>query len=262
MRHVHLVTVGISIINNYLRNYADEREKIILRDDKEVFKYCSPSTKLFLNVYEKVNLNPQRMSAELNAMWNYIQSRLVDEVYLYSTDTGRGMFCAKQLQKYFYDQIGIKAYVIRVSGFGLPLQFEEGLVNLLDKISNKIVQLKRNPNNKIYLNATGGFKPENAILYTIAALLQIDNIYYLHEESKQLVLLPLIPISLNLKYKEMLKYIKEYQKIHGFMPKNQFIQIYGEENLCHLKAWNLVVEENGKIKLRKWMKIILESLLF
>jgi len=158
------------------------------------------------------------------------KEKKVNEVHLYSTDTGRGKFCANQLQKYFYDEIGVKADIVRVEGFGIPLQFEEGLVNLLDKISNKITTLKQNPNNQIYLNATGGFKPENAILYTSAALLKIDNIYYLHEESKKPVQLPLIPITLNPKYMKILRHIDKYENEHGFTPKSQFTQKYGEKN--------------------------------
>ena len=256
--YIHLVTVGISIISNYCRNFAEEDELKILKDDWEVCKRSTPSSRLFMNVYERVKAEPRSMSAELNAMWNYIQEKMVNEVYLYSTDTGRGEFCANQLQKYFYDEIGVRANIVKIGGFGVPSQFEEGLVNLLDKISNKITTLKQNPNNQIYLNATGGFKPENAILYTSAALLKIDNIYYLHEELKKTVQLPLIPITLNPKYMKILKYMNNYEREHGFTPKSQFAQKYGEENLHHLKTWNLIIEENGRIKLRKWTKTILK----
>jgi len=75
MHHVHLITVGISIISNYIRNYADNHEKNILKSDSETLKRCFPASKIFMKVYQKVKLEPKDMSAELNAMWNYIQGK-------------------------------------------------------------------------------------------------------------------------------------------------------------------------------------------
>ncbi len=257
--HVHLITVGAGILSNYLRSrYVTSNDYRIINDDNELFKRASPSSELFRRVYHYLLTDPRSVSPELNAIWNYIMLDKVDEVYLYATNTGRGVFCSSILEKYFYDVVKIRVHKVIVKDFGLL--FESGLINLLDKISSKIIELKRNPNIKVYLNATGGFKPENAILYTIASLLRIDEIYYIHESFDQPVKLPVIPLSIDPSYYDILMEIYSNEIRHGFMLKSIFIENYGEDALIHLKDWNLIYEEDGKVKLRRWTKSFLKMI--
>lgn len=257
--HIHLVTVGAGILTNFLRStQCTEEDKTIIKNNLELIKRATPTSKLYIKVYNYLLSNPRKVSPEINAMWNYINENKVSEVYLYATNTGKGLFCSNILRKYFYDKIKVKTEIIIIKDFGIL--FEDGLINLLDKLSKKIFELKRNPNIKIYLNATGGFKPENAILYVIASMLKIDQIYYIHENFKEPIKLPLIPLSIDPSYLQILKEILNYQTKHGFMPKTTFLEKHGHNQLEHLKTWNLIIEENGKIKLKKWTKTILKTI--
>ena len=248
--HVHIITVGASIIINFKNQTKDPNIRSLIENDKELLKRATPANPLFQTVYQLLQKNPYNMSAELNAMKEYLEKGEVDEAYLYYTSTGTGKFCATILQTYLKN-IGINTHPIEVKGFGI--EFEEGLVNLLDAITEKIIELKRRPNTQIYLNATGGFKPENAMLTIAASILGVENIYYMHEKFKKVESLPTIPLTITPKYLKILKTIKEQERKQGFALKREI----PEAN--ELISRNLIEESNGRIKLRKWTKIILKT---
>jgi len=202
--------------------------------------------------------NPRRASPEVNAMWEYIDRGEVNEIYLYHTDTGAGKFCAGLLKKFFEEEFHIEAHTIRVNGFGLD--FEEGLANLLDKIVDKVVKLRTSPLVEVYLNATGGFKPENAILVIAASLLNIKTIYYMHEKFKEPIELPIFPLTIDSKYVKELKWIRNQEKEHGFALREDFVKKFNIKMIEELKAKKLIVEENGRLKLRKWTKTLIKIL--
>jgi len=258
MVNSHLVICGTSIIDNYSRTTSSDEDKRICEDDRELRERSSPANQFFIKVYDYLKRDPWKASAELNAMKRYLEKGLVDEVYLYYTDTGRGKFCATILEKYLrdvYTPRRIESY--KVEGFGIKEFFEDGLVNLLDKLMSKIQNLIT-AGHKIYLNATGGFKPENAITVIVASLLNINEIYYIHERFIEPIKLPILPITINPKYTKLLKELYEDHKLHGFTPKTRIEKNYGSEMVDELKERNLVKEENGKIILRKWTEIMLK----
>jgi putative CRISPR-associated protein (TIGR02619 family) len=259
--NVHIVTCGTSIIENYSRhpNIPSEDSRIIMVDD-EVLKRASPKHEFFIRVYEFLKANPYNASAELKAMKRFLEDKLVDEVYLYHTDTGKGLFCARIIEKFLTDVHRLRVETIRVEGFGVEGFFEDGLINLLDKIIDKTIRLVKAGNN-VFLNATGGFKPENAILTTAASLLGIQNIYYIHEKFREHVNLPILPLAIDQKYLKPLQELYNNHKKHGFTPLKTFTEQYSVNILQNLKDRNLVIEENGKIKLRKWTYTILKYIL-
>lgn len=254
--YVHLVTVGAGIISNYLREKRGDPICNVLSNDSLLLKHATDSSKVFMKVYEYLKSDPRKASPEINAMWKYIDRGLVSQVYLYHTDTGAGKFCAEILKKFLREELHIETYVIKVNGFGLD--FEEGLANLLDKIVSKLHKLSKTPIAETYLNATGGFKPENSILVIAASLLNIKTIYYMHEKFKEPIELPILPLTISRKHLEKIKWIRKQEKQHGFALKKEFTEKYSEKELEELKNKKLIIEENGKIKLRKWTKTIIK----
>lgn len=226
-------------------------------DDGEVLKRAYPGSIFFIRVYDFLKANPYGVSAELNAMKDFLRDKLVDEAYLYHTDTGKGLFCAKIIEKFLMDVYSLRVETIRVDGFGVKGFFEDGLVNLLDKVMDKIYRLIKAGHN-VYLNATGGFKPENAMLIMAASLLGVQNIYYIHERFIEPVNLPIFPLAINQKFIDPLKKLYNDYKEHSFTPLKVFIEQYGENTLHNLKSRNLIAEENGRIKLRRWAYTILK----
>lgn len=98
--YVHLVTVGASIISNYLREKRGDPICNVLSNDSLLLKHATDSSKVFMKVYEYLKSDPRKASPEINAMWKYIDRGLVSQVYLYHTDTGAGKFCAEILKKF------------------------------------------------------------------------------------------------------------------------------------------------------------------
>lgn len=256
--NVHLVICGTSIIENYRRKTdISDGDRRICDSDDELFKRASFADEFFLRVYDFVKSDPFRASAELNSMRRFLEARGIGGVYLYHTDTGRGLFCARIIQKVLVDVYGLNCQLIRVEGFGVSGFFEEGLVNLLDKLMDKIGELHKAGVN-VYLNATGGFKPENAIAVLAASLLDVENIYYIHERFQDVEMIPIFPIVIDPNYIEPLKKLYEDYKLQGFTSKGEFERIYGLNMIEDLKNRNLIKEEDGKLILRKWTKTVIK----
>lgn len=258
MMNVHLVVCGTSVVENYKRSSGvSDDDKRICDDDVELFRRATPADWFFLRVYEFVRVDPFRASAELNSMRKFLEAKAVDEVYLYYTDTGKGVFCAKVIEKFLVDCYGLRCSSIKVEGFGVKGFFEDGLINLLDKLMGKIGELHRAGVN-VYLNATGGFKPENAIAVLAASLLNVKNIYYIHERFQDVEMIPIFPISITSDYVKPLKKLYDDYRLHGFTPKGEFEKIYGMDMIEDLKDRNLIKEEDGRLVLRKWTVTILK----
>ena len=110
---------------------------------------------------------------------------------LLSRDTVEGEFTANIIKQVLLSKWGIKSIVIRVKFLGLI--FEEGVTNLLDEIEKQVYEAKKNVC-RIHINLTGGFKPESAMAYLVACLLNVDTVYYVHESMKTKSSLPIIPV--------------------------------------------------------------------
>ncbi|RLE84699.1 MAG: hypothetical protein DRJ67_10140, partial [Thermoprotei archaeon] len=206
----HIVTVGTSVIRNSAPrvggNLAEKlkgwaRAKPGSPEDVEAGEKAAPGTPEFRAVYEILALDPRSVSAELNAMWPYLERRRVEAATLLATDSGASEFCAEVLRKYLRDKWGIgEVEVTRVPELGRD--FEKGLYNLLDALSSA-VRRHGGRGRRVYLNATGGFKPETAIVYVAASLMGIDRVYYIHEVMREVVELPILPLDLRPDYRSL-----------------------------------------------------------
>jgi len=255
MKLVHIITTGTSIIRNLANDEFLEPE---LRAKFKAWAFAKPGSSEdieagnaasygkieFRRAYERLLVDPRRFSAELNGMWDYLMRNKVNIAYLISTDSGACEFCAKILQKYLTEQKRVEAIVHRVTDLGRD--FEIGLFNLVDYLV-KLIKEHKSKGDSIFINATGGFKPETAILYVIASLLGANAIYYIHETMKRRVDLPTLPILLQKSALETLVYLdclstNEVPKIllDEFI-KRGFIEVIGT-----------------KIRVRKWIKALTE----
>jgi len=259
--HVHLVTTGTSIVANALKKDISEDIKNTLikaklatpgsPEDLELKEHVSITSRVFNEVYTIVVKDPYTMSAELNSLKYFLENGLVDKVLLLSTDTGVGYFCSSIVKKYLSEKAGIDTEVKVVKGFGVV--FEEGLMSLLDTACKLISEYKK-AGHKVYVCATAGFKPETSFLIIAAFLLNVDSVYYIHENFREHVELPSIPLTVKAVYLNELKKIYEREKLHGFLPADEI-----EENvLKELSERRLVtIEDQKKVKLKKWIKVLL-----
>ena len=227
MKHSHIISVGTSILNNYCKeNNLDQKQLDISRLLHD---------KTFVNeLVAFVNKDPKRTSAELNALYSYLEKFdiQIDEAYLILTDTDECELCERVLEQVLR-QKGVDVHVKRVRGYNIKSgDFYEGLVEFLKTIAEKVKSWK---DRKIYFNATGGFKPEASLLVTIGSTLGIPT-YYRHEAIGDVVEIPPFPIMLVKGVMEKLEPFIQTQSgrlysvtTDELLLKNHLIQpIYGE----------------------------------
>ncbi|MDQ6963581.1 MAG: putative CRISPR-associated protein, partial [Mariprofundales bacterium] len=143
--------------------------------------------------------DPYGMSAELNAMDWVLESKCdgVSEVILYASDTPEGEHSAKLLRGFLEKACsGITVSVKRVGGLGRD--FWPGLLELVRTLVRDVRRLVAEKEySVIYLNATGGFKPETAMALVAASLAGPVAAYYKHESMRETVMLPPVPLALD-----------------------------------------------------------------
>lgn len=181
IRWFHIISVGTSSINNYLRARGSEPESV-----DELVKFISE--------------NPTRASAELNAFLKYVGKASHSPpgdvgVHLIATDTDRcelaGRAIAEYLRSRGYSVTRDSPKRVKYLGTGEEV-FEEGLANLVDSYFAAVRSATAtNPAVRIYLNLTGGFKAEASVLLLAAAVSGAATAYYIHESFTDVVTVPL-----------------------------------------------------------------------
>ena len=200
--HCHIITVGLTVLRNYCQsNDLDFRQLDYskLRSDKN-----------FLSALVKnIEKDPKKASAELNSLFSYSEKYNVpiDEVYLISTDTDECEIATKALEKYLRETYKIQVNIKRVRGYNTKKEgtFYYGLIELLHTLAEKINKWK---GRVIYFNATGGFKPEVALMVTLGSIYGIPT-YYRHEIVGDVVEIPPFPLLLSREKMEILKRFTE-----------------------------------------------------
>ena len=145
-----------------------------------------------------VSRDPFRMSAELNAMDWVVENKCSDvrRIVLFASDTPEGRAAATVLERFLGAECpGVEVVTETVTGLGG--EFWPGLLNLTRAIARWARRAFYRDNDMVYLNATGGFKPE-AGMAILAAMLAAPVVpYYKHEAMKETVILPQIPLSVD-----------------------------------------------------------------
>ncbi len=270
MSITHIFTVGASLIINASRapNIPDNLKNLFStwikrvpgteEDKKTAAEFIGQKNKIVPHLYQLLKGNPRRYSAELNAYLGLVEKYpefKADRVILYPTATGIGKVASTLLEQYLKDEQKIKEVeIIDVRRFGLgPDYFDEAILETLDKLCSRIKRLKE-AGDRVFLNLTGGFKPEVSVALIAAALFEVDLAYYIYEVFNEVVVLPLLP----LKVKEStIKQISEAFKGRFVAP----ISDIPEELFDDLKSRGLILvdEEHDSVKLREWVKKIIST---
>lgn len=265
---VHVFTVGTSV----LRNIAGDRVAGVLRRagvDPSVAYSLHPEDPAQARLEElaedervvgevagRVVENPRAYSAELNAFMAFVEERGLGgglSVVLLHTDTGSGLFSSRVLGEALRRMgYGVERSV-RVAGFGLGAErMMEALANLMDEMAG--VKL-RHGGSRLYLNATGGYKPESAFAVVSALLLGYNAAYYIHEAFRGLVVLPSPPLELRGDYRRRLGALLGL----GSAPLSYLFdnEGWGQADVEDLVERGLVALEGGVVRLREWVRVLL-----
>jgi len=263
MSEVHIFTVGASLILNLSRRVEEFREWLRTPPEdarQETYKeQAVPGNPLFDEALKSLEADPRGYSAELNAFYGFMDLRKKPlgeaKVVLLSTDTGVGWFCSQALHCYL-TKIGVPAETPRkIVGFGLgPEFFDKGLVNLLDEIAG-IVRSAKGEGKRVYINATGGFKPESAFAVMSAFFFGADAAYYIHELFKEVVVLYPFPSTIESEL------VNNLIALEGKAPSDVGLIHHdklGTLSLEDLQDRGLVSVREGRVELRDWVKVLIK----
>lgn len=265
MKVLHVFSIGTSLLRNYARR-GGELASLVGRwaslppDDEEqeaIELKSRRGVKVFEELLKFVDEDPRVASAELNAFYGLRPAPKPgdDGVVLFSTDTGVGWLCAKVLWAHLRGRRFEARRPIKLRGFGLgPDRFEEGLLSVVNEVV-PVIRRARLRGLRVYVNATGGFKPEAAFLILASTIAGADKVYYVHEAFQDVVELPLLPLTVR---REL---IRPLLKLGGETPiyeAEKLLQLHGAM-LQELKDRGLVEESEGFIKLKPWIRALIAS---
>lgn len=256
----HIVTVGTSVIRNVpvlapRLGLPDELVEKFRRwaqapprspEDAEAGRSASPGCEEFERALDVLASDPYVVSAELNAMKRYLEARMVDAAVLLASDTGASEFSARVLGEYLSSG-GIRVEVHRVRDLGLD--FHSGLLNLIDAAAAAITKYRRE-GYRVWINLTGGFKLETAILYLAACLsrMGVERAYYIHETMKDTVEVPVIPVKLE-------DYLVDAVRALGAQeaPLDEAEARIGRRVLDELLRRGIAERVGTSVRVRKWV---------
>jgi len=210
LKFLHLVTVGTSVFRNAL--VAASRGVGVLSGFKGVLERVVSGggldssvrgSGLFDALVSLVYMDPKRYSAELNAFISVIDylgvSSFTHDIVLFASDTPESLWAARIIESAIRDYKLERENVIRdirvESVDQLGRDFWPGLTNLLSRLVWHITRGKKEGYDRILVNLTGGFKPESAYSLLAVNIAGADAAYYIHEVSREPVILPLFRVS-------------------------------------------------------------------
>ncbi len=270
---IHVISAGTSVLRNFIRDRAERARELGISewgsigfdhpDQVKAQALAARSSQVFRDLYEYVLSRPQRASAELNAflkavgLFNHSPPSEVG-IYLFSSDTGTGYLSASVVFEFLRDQ-GYRMLSdgpIKIRGLGKNLlSFEDSLTDLIDKVVVKILEWNSR-GYKVYLNLTGGFKPESAYLLLAGALAGARRAYYIHESFEEVVFVPLPKLTIEQK---LTKLIKKLPNPYQTFSESELEEIVRDEglDLIELRDRGLVYE--GVPAFRKYLvRLVIE----
>lgn len=228
---LHIVTTGTSLLRNaqsLCKSLPGLSEYCSLlglwssaspdsSEDLEAARSAIPGSLVFKALLEAVACEPRRLSAELNAFFAYLDrlsGAYEHAVALLSTDTGAGWLCTRVLEEFLktltkIPQVYVKGdhYIKSVESVRVELlgrDFSKSSLNLLIEVK-RAIRKYWNIVDEVVFNLTGGFKPETGFLLLTAGLLGASRAYYIHEYMKEVVEIPVLPITISEPVKSVLE---------------------------------------------------------
>lgn len=266
----HAILCGTSILLNFARKEKEKAEELGIEnwarldiDDKEQ-KRAEESAKnkdsIFNALYKALEKDPILYSAELNAFLNYcknLDSRFIAKIFIYCTDTGTAFLSASMIKEYLESHKSIDPIsrmniedirIKRLNGF--TKDFNQGLINLLDSLASDIKDLRNRY--RICIAATAGFKPE--VIYTsiISMLSKADIIYYIHESMRDLIMLPILPLTIDNELLTFLKNTPNAEPLESFKIRLQNTSM--EYEASRLKDKGLINITDDRVYIKEWVK--------
>ncbi|MDJ0270643.1 MAG: putative CRISPR-associated protein [Aigarchaeota archaeon] len=228
-KRIHIVTVGASLLTN-AANYEEIKNMLgtsrIDQIEEKLRNSKVNKNELFKKLIRFLEQRGDEASAEIASMAKFLKEKKIDFAYLLYTDTEVGDLCSRVLSSYLRNGYGLHVETVKVNGYRDEIAFsKEGLANLAMRVWDLIKKHKES--DRVYICATGGFKPETAIVTLIANLHGVS-VYYRHETFRTHIAIPGLPVEWN--YQIMKKYSAALiELINKRIPKEEFHRKFGEQ---------------------------------
>ncbi len=141
--------------------------------------------------------DPVQASAETNTL-QAIGVQDSDRLLFLHSDTPEGRFCSERLQHFYADVMkcrDVAGRSLTALGYAHASFSQRGLKVLVQEAIKAVNQAREQALDPVFC-ATGGFKAEIAFLNLLGALLEVE-VYYIHEQFREIVRLPRLPLEWN-----------------------------------------------------------------
>ena len=141
--------------------------------------------------------DPVQASAETNTL-QAIGVQDLDRLLFLHSDTPEGRFCSERLQRFYADVMkcrDVAGRSLTALGYAHASFSQKGLKVLVQEAIKAVNQAREQALDPVFC-ATGGFKAEIAFLNLLGALLEVE-VYYIHEQFREIVRLPRLPLKWN-----------------------------------------------------------------
>lgn len=141
--------------------------------------------------------DPVQASAETNTL-QAIGVQDSDRLLFLHSDTPEGRFCSERLQHFYNDVTkcrDVAGRSLTALGYAHASFSQLGLKVLVQEAIKAVNQAREQALDPVFC-ATGGFKAEIAFLNLLGALLEVE-VYYIHEQFREIVHLPRLPLEWN-----------------------------------------------------------------
>ncbi len=203
--------------------------------------------------------DPRRASAELAGLLGIAElfghSHGDAEVLLFYTNSCNSILCSDIVAETLKSMGFASVQRIGIRAARSVDDFEEGLIEVLDRVVKIMVNRKR-AGYRVYVNATPGFKAETTFFVIASLLAGADAVIYMHESFRTPIILPAPPITLDRAE------IEKLTKAFGNQVELPLSTLYTlgitEDQIVYYRDRGVLEIRHGIAKLRTWIRKLLE----
>lgn len=272
MRYLYISLVGTSILRNVCQRVKDkwiEKHRDIetwynmgLDDPRNIYpdgmlcKLKVYEHDLYEDLVDVAISLAEKASAEISGFTGLTSicnhSRSAVNIVLYPTASCTSILSA-ELNRIVLLKLGFKSIEIEIlEKLGRSESFEEGLIELLDKVITRIEEA-RSRGIRVFVNATPGFKAESSFLVLASLLAGASGVIYIHETFREPIFMPAIPIGIDREFAEIV------ENIGDRIPLEAWSSIEFEKRL-ELRERGIVRCVEDYCEIRPWISALVKRL--
>jgi putative CRISPR-associated protein (TIGR02619 family) len=252
-KEFHIINVGNNLLTNYQNKVGGEIRQI-KQTDNEYWKNMLDDVKFMEDIYKFLSSDPEGNSAELNTFLKVVRGKEPSNIMVYpsGTNTYSNEICLRTIVRFLkekgykvFDNPIFPAYFKEARFYDDRYaidEFVKGIAEMLDRFIY-IALKKKEEGYEVYINPTGGLKA-HVITCALAGFLTGCKVYYMHEEFREVVFLPVLFYLPKGKEVELLRKLSD--KVPRSGDEYEKIKSEYEDEIKRLEAYGLVEVERDE----------------